>query len=108
MHSQHFLRSLQWWLGLLVLCLMGWTQIGHAQIAPPITILHSFSSKGPVGSAPMVSSLMQGKDGDLYGTTLTGGANEDGTVFKITTSGTLTTLYSFSVYPADGANPSAG
>jgi len=32
---------------------------------------------------------------DFYGTTSEGGANEDGTVFKITPSGTLTTLYGF-------------
>jgi uncharacterized repeat protein (TIGR03803 family) len=46
------------------------------------------------GSAPR-ASVIQGADGDLYGTTYTGGANCDGgcgTVFKMTTSGRLTTL----------------
>src|ERR1017187_10374040 len=41
------------------------------------------------------AGLVQAANGDLYGTTSEGGANGLGTVFKITPSGTLTTLYSF-------------
>jgi uncharacterized repeat protein (TIGR03803 family) len=46
----------------------------------------------------------------FYGTTFGGGANNNGTVFKITSSGTLSTLYSFCFQPncADGRNPYAG
>jgi uncharacterized repeat protein (TIGR03803 family) len=66
-----------------------------------------------------VAGLIQGTDGNLYGTTVLGGANSNycengstcGTVFKITPSGTLTTLYSFCPqgYPCtDGAQPEAG
>ncbi len=41
--------------------------------------------------------MVQATDGNLYGTTAEGGANEDdgGTVFKITLNGKLTRLYSF-------------
>jgi uncharacterized repeat protein (TIGR03803 family) len=41
--------------------------------------------------------LIQGKDGDFYGTTWSGGANyhSAGTFFKITPTGTLTILYNF-------------
>jgi len=42
-------------------------------------------------------ALIQGSDGNLYGTTLMGGANSDGSVFQLTLSGTMTTLYSFSL-----------
>jgi uncharacterized repeat protein (TIGR03803 family) len=48
-------------------------------------------------------SLVQGVDGNLYGTTWAGGANNAGTVFKITRAGTLTALHSFD--GTDGANP---
>jgi uncharacterized repeat protein (TIGR03803 family) len=47
--------------------------------------------------------LVQATDGDLYGTTTYGGANGFGTVFKITPTGTLTTLHSFD--NTDGAEP---
>lgn len=47
----------------------------------------------PNGTRP--NAVMQGRDGDFYGTTATGGAFGSGTVFKITSTGTLTTLASF-------------
>jgi uncharacterized repeat protein (TIGR03803 family) len=43
--------------------------------------------------------LVQATNGNFYGTTSAGGANGYGTVFKITPSGTLTTLYSFCSQP---------
>ena len=52
---------------------------------------------------------MQASDGNLYGVTYQGGANNQGTVFKITTSGTYTLLYSFhDVAGSDGINPWTG
>jgi uncharacterized repeat protein (TIGR03803 family) len=70
------------------------------------TLLNFDSTNGANSSAGMI----QAKDGNLYGTTANGGANNDGTVFKITTSGNLTTLYSFCSLSAcgDGANPAGG
>jgi len=48
--------------------------------------------------------LVQGADGDLYGTTLFGpNSRSPGTVFKITTNGVLTTLFSFT--GINGAQP---
>ncbi len=73
-----------------------------------LTTLHSFN--GFDGFLPY-SSLVLGTDGNLYGTTVYGGATaDDGTVFKITLAGTLTSLYSFCSQPncADGAEPFAG
>jgi uncharacterized repeat protein (TIGR03803 family) len=81
-----------------------------------LTTLYSFCSQSGCldGSGPY-AGLVQATNGDLYGTTTGGGANPfgglfAGTVFKITPSGTLTTLYSFcsQIGCADGQNPYAG
>jgi uncharacterized repeat protein (TIGR03803 family) len=72
-----------------------------------LTTLHKFTG-GTDGSAPS-AGLIQATNGDFYGTTSSGGANNRGTVFKITPSGTLTTLYSFcsKSFCADGDWPLA-
>ena len=56
------------------------------------------------------AGLVLARDGALYGTTQSGGSGATGTIFRISTSGTLTTLYSFtaldaSFHNADGASP---
>jgi uncharacterized repeat protein (TIGR03803 family) len=53
---------------------------------------------------------VQAASGDLYGTTVFGGAGGDGTIFKINPTGTLTTLYSFCPQAGcvDGRFPYAG
>jgi uncharacterized repeat protein (TIGR03803 family) len=64
--------------------------------AGAFTLLHSFCSQSGCtdGQNPFAGFIL-GTDGNLYGTTLAGGAHGDGTVFKITPSGTFTTLHSF-------------
>jgi len=70
-----------------------------AMASPPLTLttLHSFDFTD--GESP--SALVQGTDGNFYGTTYYGGSNTScsnlgcGTVFKITPAGTLKTLYNF-------------
>jgi len=51
-------------------------------------------------------ALVQGSDGNFYGTTRAGGSSNYGTVFRITTNGELTTLVQFA--GTNGANPYAG
>ena len=58
-----------------------------------LTTLHSFNGGGD-GQWP-VAELVEGKDGYFYGTTSTGGAYGDGTVFRMGINGALTTLVSF-------------
>jgi len=72
-----------------------------------MTTLYSFCSLSSCtdGKSPF-SSLVQATDGNLYGTTFVGGADGYGTVFKITPSGTMTTLYSFDY--TNGGNPESG
>jgi len=70
--------------------------------AQSYTVLYAFT--GTDGLTPN-AGLVQGTDGNFYGTTSAGGANGNGTVFRITPSGALMTLHSFS--GIDGANPGA-
>jgi uncharacterized repeat protein (TIGR03803 family) len=76
-----------------------------------LTVLYNFCSQsGCADGAYPFAGLVQATNGDLYGTTDFGGANNAGTIFKITASGSLTTLYSFCSITgcADGAFPQAG
>ena len=66
------------------------------------TVLHSFAG-GTDGATPR-SALIQASDGNFYGTTLYGGNNAGGTVFKITPTGVETILYGFAG-GTDGATP---
>jgi uncharacterized repeat protein (TIGR03803 family) len=83
--------------------------------------LHSFCSQGGpfcADGANPEGALIQATNGKFYGTTDYGGVNNSycnngfsgtcGTVFSVTASGKLTTLYSFTGYPSGGANPVDG
>jgi uncharacterized protein (TIGR03437 family) len=59
-----------------------------------LTTLHNFGSVPADGYYPS-TKLIQATDGSFYGTTAGGGTNSHGTVFKITSEGSFTTLYSF-------------
>ena len=67
------------------------------------SVIHSFT--GDDGNAPL-STLVLDAANNLYGTAQAGGANDDGTVFKLAPSGELTVLHAFG--GADGAHPDAG
>ena len=71
-----------------------------------VTILHSFA--GSDGAQPYAAELIQASDGSFYGTTVIGGAANNGTAFKMDASGAVTTLHSFAGQPVDGAGPTAG
>jgi uncharacterized repeat protein (TIGR03803 family) len=79
--------------------------------AQTLTTIYDFCSQSGCtdGSSP-TSSLIQSSDGSLYGTTWRGGGFAGGTVFKISTQGALTTLYSFCPQQncSDGAQPNSG
>src|ERR1017187_1577117 len=74
--------------------------------AQTVTILNSFIVSPTDGAFPW-AGLVQGSDGNFYGTTFNGGSQGDGTVFRISSSGTYTNLYSFYTFPSDGAFPRA-
>ena len=71
------------------------------------TNLYSFGSSSNDGSEPE-AGLVQGSNGNFYGTTLGGGTYNNGTVFRIGPGGSYTNLYSFWWSPNDGSEPLAG
>jgi len=74
--------------------------IATGSYAQTFTTLATFHGENGAGPS---SSLIQGTDGNFFGTTVGGGAVASGTIFKVTSSGTLTTLHSFQ--GTDGSAP---
>jgi uncharacterized repeat protein (TIGR03803 family) len=76
-----------------------------------LTTLHSFCfpvncTDGSHDGYNPNGGLIQATDGNFYGVTYYGGANDGlGTVFKITAGGQLTTLHSFAGQPTEGGGP---
>ncbi len=90
------------------------TQSGHlgciykvGKTGSPMTVLHLFTGAAD-GSAP-TSALTKGPDGFLYGMTENGGLQDYGTIFRISNSGSKTTLFQFGsgtgMYSANGVHP---
>jgi uncharacterized repeat protein (TIGR03803 family) len=86
-----------------VFCIVGVVWAPAQTFQTPVT----FNSAN--GAVP-TDVLVQGTDGNLYGTTQYGGAANLGTVFKLTQGGALTTIYSFCSKSlcTDGSLPDAG
>jgi uncharacterized repeat protein (TIGR03803 family) len=71
--------------------------------AGKVTFIYEFDKThgaGPIGP------VIQGTDGNFYGTTSEGGTNGFGVVFKLTPAGVLTVLHDFN--GTDGKTPDAG
>src|SRR5271166_6350704 len=85
---------------ILAIC-MGMTMAAQAQ-----TFKTLVNFDGSNGANPQ-AALVQGIDGSLYGTASDGGVHFHGTVFRLSASGRLTTLYNFcgQANCGDGANP---
>jgi uncharacterized repeat protein (TIGR03803 family) len=77
---------------------------GNGGAGGDFTTVYSFKGN-PDGQRPAADLINVG--GTLYGTTTIGGANNDGTVFAVTTNGTETVLHSLAA-SADGSKPLAG
>ena len=55
------------------------------------SFLHSFAEDGSEGTSPQ-SALIKGPNGDLYSTVAQGGTGDAGTIYQVTTGGTLSVL----------------
>jgi uncharacterized repeat protein (TIGR03803 family) len=71
-----------------------------------ITVLYNFS--GTADGADCYGPLVQGTDGNFYGTCEYGGADGHGSAYKITPAGSFTLLHSFAAGTTDGSEPIAG
>jgi uncharacterized repeat protein (TIGR03803 family) len=81
--------------------------LGQCATAQTYTVLHTY----PAGSGINTPALMsQGRDGDLYTTIFNNGTESKGSVFKITPTGDVTTIYNFCSETSctDGFNPTGG
>jgi uncharacterized repeat protein (TIGR03803 family) len=74
--------------------------------AQTFSVLYNFGSGWADPRNPYMGPITQGRDGNLYGTTFLGGANNGGTVFKITPAGRFAVVYSLTA--ADGYAPFGG
>ena len=90
--------------GLFGVCIgLAAVAVGRAQTTE--VVLHNFETP-PNGAFPG-ASVIRDTPGNLYGTTINGGASNAGVVFKLDTTGHQTVLYSFTG-GADGGIPYAG
>ncbi len=69
------------------------------------TTVHAFDCA--TGGCTPIAGLIQAFDGSFYGTTQFGGPSNGGTIFKIDTRGTFTTLHTFDC-ATEGCQPVAG
>jgi uncharacterized repeat protein (TIGR03803 family) len=91
------------------------TAFKYAPTTNELTTLYSFCSQGGTflcsdGSYPVAEPLVQAADGNFYGTTQSGGRGGifiGGTIFRVTSSGGFSSLYSFGDGER-GATPSSG
>ena len=90
-------------LAMLVLALSVSTNVAHAQT---YSVLYNFGAASGDPSQPANSGIVaQGRDGNLYSTTVNGGALNSGAVFKITPTGTVNVVYSFDSSALGPFNP---
>ena len=68
-----------------------------------MTTLHSFTGQDSVGGGGPLAGLTLGPDGNFYGTNASGGPSNHGGIFRVTPTGSLTTLFWFN--GADGSSP---
>jgi len=86
-------------------CILFLCSVVTATVSTAQTLATISTFSGANGVNPH-SSLVQGADGNFYGTAYNGGFSNDGNIFRVTPGGALVLMHSFSGH--DGARPYAG
>ena len=76
--------------------------------AGALSVVYAFGAAGSNDAAQPISGLIQDGAGNLYGTTLAGGVNGVGTIYRITPGGAESLVYSFGANESDGIEPYGG
>lgn len=90
-------------------CVLGCGTIFKISPTGAFATLHTFT--GGADGGYVYSALIQATDGNFYGVTFTGGSADEGTVFQMTPSGTITTIHNFctaGIPCPDGGNAQGG
>jgi len=98
------MKQAQTFLLTLIFAISGF--ISHSQVVQTICSFYPTNGVYQNGSYPF-AGLTFGTDGNLYGMASSGGSSGIGTIFKVTTNGSLTAIYSFT-NAYDTAPPCAG
>ena len=86
---------------LATLVLIGCAMLSSASLAQTVADLHSFTARGN-SQYPQIVTLAQGRNGDLYGTSI---GLTYGSIFRLQTTGTEADLFAFD--DTDGYNPTS-
>ena len=90
---------------LTFLCLAGYATAASAQAT--METVHTFAPLAGDGAGRR-GGIVEGRDGNFYGTTWAGGFNGSGTIYRITPAGVFTILHKFrETLDSDGEHPSA-
>lgn len=76
--------------------------------AQTVSTIYNFTDSPTSGANPWYVTLVQGTNGNFYGTTYNGGKYVSGTIFDVTPGGQQKILYSFGGSANDGAYPTGG
>ena len=69
------------------------------------TVLYSFPVTNGIDGREPIGSLVQTSDGNFFGLTFTGGADQAGTLFRLTPDGYESVVHAFGVHSTDGTFP---
>ena len=96
------------WIALMALMVALVATGAHADACHPKSSLNAIYDFGDHRGNPLspqvVGVIAQGRDGNLWSTTLFGGKNNMGTAFKLTPGGKLTVIYNLTSTETRGGN----